>query len=134
MSNLALMEVQHALYSKLHGDGVLMGLVTGVYDAVPQKTALPYVVIGDGTQTTLASDGLNLADLALVIDIWSDAAGRKTVLTIMNRIYALLHLGALTLTGFQQMLLRCEQADTALSEQGTRIHGSMRVHVSVVEA
>ena len=37
MSDLALMEVQRALYTKLGGDGVLMGMVTGVYDAVPQK-------------------------------------------------------------------------------------------------
>lgn len=133
MSSLALMEVQRALYTKLTSDGVLMGMVVDVADAVPQKTALPYVVIGDGQYETLATDAMNLSQLQMVIDIWSDVAGRKTILAIMNRIYALLHLGTLTISGFSQVLLRCEQADTALSEDATRMHGTMRVHITVVE-
>ena len=134
MSSLALMEVQRGLYNKLQGDGVLMGMVSGVYDAVPQSAALPFAVIGDGAYATIEADVLNLSELQLQIDIWSAAAGRKTALAIMNRIYALLHLGTLTLSGFQLVLLRCEQADTQLAEQATRIHGTMVVRAAVVEA
>jgi len=133
MSSLALMEVQRALYTKLQGDGVLLGMVTGVYDAVPQKTALPYVVIGDGRLRTISSDALDLSEMELQLDIWTDAKGRKAALVIMSRLYALLHLGALTLSGFQQVTLRCEQADTELTEQATRIHGSLIVRATVVE-
>lgn len=133
MSNLALMEVQRALYTKLTGDGVLMGMVTGVYDVVPQKTMLPYVVIGNGDYTTLPADGINLSEVSLQLNVWSDTAGRKAVLTIMNRLYALLHQGTLTLTGYQQVLMRCEQAETELREEASRVHGSMRVRVAVVE-
>lgn len=133
MSNLALMEVQRGLYNKLHGDGVLMGMVGGVYDAVPQTAALPFVVIGNGAYTTLEADAINLSELALQVDIWSEAGGRKVALTIMNRVYALLHLGTLTLSGFQLVTLRCEQAETQLTEQATRTHGSMTVRVTVVE-
>lgn len=133
MSSLALMEVQHALYSKLTGDGVLMGMVSGVYDVVPQNTALPYVEIGDGETITLAADVVNVSELRLSIDVWGDTAGRKNVLTIMNRIYALLHLGTLTLSGFQQVMMRGEQAETALVEEASRIHGTLVVRVMVVE-
>lgn len=133
MSSLALMEVQKALYSKLDGDGVLMGMVSGVYDVVPQKTALPYVVIGDGQMRVLDAQGLALTDLSLLLDVWTDASGRKNALAIMNRLFSLLHLGTLTISGFQQVTLRCEQADTAIEEQGTRIHGTLNVRVSVVE-
>lgn len=38
---MTLASVQQALYSKLTGDGVLMGMVSGVYDAVPERVALP---------------------------------------------------------------------------------------------
>lgn len=133
MSNLALMEVQHALYTKLHGDGVLMGMVTGVYDVVPRKTALPYVVIGDGQYRSLAADNVNLSEMVLQLDVWSDAGGRKTALTILNRIFSLMHLGTLGLSGYQQVLLRCEQADTQIAEQGSNVHGSLVIRASVME-
>lgn len=133
MTNLALMEVQHALYNKLHGDGVLMAMVSGLYDVVPQRTAMPYIVIGDGQAADIPADAVSLSQLSLRIDIWADANGRKPVLIIMNRIFSLLHLGTLTLSGFQQVLLRCEQADTAISEQATRVQGTMGVFVTVAE-
>ncbi len=126
--------MQHALYTKLHGDAVLMGMVTGVYDAVPQKTVLPYIVIGDGQCRGLAADAVNLSELALEIDVWSEATGRKTVLTILNRLFALLHLGTLTLSGYQLVALRCEQADALVAEEATRVHGTMLIRATVVEA
>lgn len=133
MSTLVLMEVQRALNAKLQGDGVLMGMVTGVYDAVPQRSNLPYVVIGDGQMRVLEAQGIALHELNLELDIWTDTGGRKTALTIMNRLFSTLHLGTLTLTGFQQVTLRCEQADTELEEQGTRLHGRLNLRMIVVE-
>jgi hypothetical protein len=134
MSSLALMEVQHALYTKLNGDGVLMGMVTGIHDITPQKAVLPYVVIGDGQAQDLPADALNITELTLRLDIWTDASGRKTALTIMNRLFALLHLGMLALNGFQQVIMQCAEADTMLAEQGVNLHGTMSVRVTVVEA
>lgn len=133
MSGLALMEVQRALYTKLHGDGVLMAMVSGVHDVVPQKVALPYIEIGDGQARGLAAEAINLTELTLQLDVWTAASGRKTALTILNRIVALLHLGTLTLSGYQQVLLRCEQADTTLAEQGANLRGTLLVRVTVAE-
>ena len=134
MSSLALMEVQRALYTKLIGDGVLMGMVTGIYDLVPQETAVPYIVIGDGNQNLYGSDAVNVTECKLDLHIWTDVRGRKTALAIMNRLYALIHLGTLTLTGFQLVTLRAEQASTALVEQGTYLSGTLTVLVTVAEA
>ncbi len=133
MSSLALMQVQQALYTKLQGDGVLMGMVGGVYDSVPETAALPYVVIGDGQLRVLPADNATISDTVLQIEVWTDASGRKSALTIMSRLFALLHLGTLSLSGVQQVLLRCEQADTAVAETNTRIHGTLNVRVTVVE-
>lgn len=134
MSSLAWMEVQRALYTKLHGDGVLMGMVSGVYDVVPQQVALPYVIIGDGNQQAIPADSVAVTECRLQLQIWTEASGRKTALTIMNRLHALLHLGTLTLSGYQLVLLRCEQAETTLAEQGMRLHGVLVVLATVAEA
>lgn len=134
MTALALSEVQRALYSKLSGDAVLMGLVTGVYDAVPQAAALPYIRIGEGETRTLPADGITLTELVLDLEIWSEAAGRKTTLLIMNRLFALLHLGTLTLTGFQLITIHCEQAQTAIADTAKHVRGDVRVRITVMEA
>lgn len=133
MSGLALMELQKGLFSKLNGDGVLMGMVAGIYDAVPQMAALPYIIIGDGRSSAVAADGVSVTECRLDLQIYTDVGGRKTALNIMNRIHALLHLGALTLTGYQLVLLRVEQAATELAEQARRVHGTMQLVVTVAE-
>lgn len=133
MSGLALMEVTRALIAKLQADGVLMGMVTGIYNTVPQRIALPYVMVGDGVSEIIPSDNTTLSECRLEIDIWTDAKGRKSALTIMNRLHALLHLGTLTLTGYQLVLLRCDQAQTTLEENATHVHGTLNVIVTVAE-
>ena len=133
MSSLALMEVQRALYAKLTGDGALMGMISGVHDVVPPQTALPYIVIGDGQETLQAADALNVTECRLDVHVWTEAGGRKTALAIMNRLHAIMHLGTLSLTGFQLINLRVEQAQTSLSDQGTTLSGVLRLLVTVAE-
>lgn len=134
MSMLALMEVQRALFTKLSGDGVLMGMVSGVYDNVPQNTPLPYVVIGDGNQNIRPADGMVVSECQLTLHVWAEAGGRKALLTLLNRLQALLHMGTLTLGGFQLVALHVEQASTKIAEQGTFLEGSMTVFIALVEA
>jgi len=133
MSGLALMEIQHALYTRLSGDGVLMGMVSGVHDDVPQNSALPYVILGDGDQNVRPADAAVVTECQLELQVWTRTGGRKTALTILNRLHALLHLGTLTLSGYQLVTLRVEQASTRLAEQGERMLGEMTVYVAVAE-
>ena len=134
MSSLALMEVQRALYAKLTADGVLMGMVTGVYDVVPQQSALPYIVLGDGAGTVRAADAADVTDCRLALHVWSEMGGRKTVLAIMNRLQALIHLGAMTLDGFALVSMRVEQASTTLADQGVHLRGVLGILVTVEAA
>jgi hypothetical protein len=41
--------IQQALYERLTDDAELMGLVSGVFDHVPEGTQRPYVVVGEAT-------------------------------------------------------------------------------------
>ena len=133
MSSLALMEVQRALYVELAADGVLMGMLTGVYDAVPPQTVFPYLVIGDGTATIRAADAVTVTDCRLQLHVWSAPSGRKTVLAILNRLHALLHLGTLPLDGLQLVSLRTDQATVMLADQGVDMHGMLTILVTVAE-
>ena len=49
MSGHPLKSVQKALFDELTGDAPLQALIVGVFDEIPQNTALPYVQIGDAT-------------------------------------------------------------------------------------
>ncbi len=133
MTLLALSSAQQALYSKLSGDGVLMGMVDGIYDAVPEQTPLPYVIIGDGASEVLDSLGSVTTRCEQEIHVWTDTAGRKSALTIMDRIYGLLHQGTLTVTSFELMQVRALEMFTELVEEGPHMHGVMRFEILVRE-
>ena len=133
MTVLALKNVQQALYSKLSGDGVLMAMITGVFDALPEQTSLPYVIIGDGVESKEDSLESSHSRCELAIHVWTGALGRKTVLNVMDRVYGLLHQGSLTLTGFELLLMRCREAFTELVEEGPHLHGVMQFEIVVRE-
>ena len=133
MSTLILMEVQRALYAKLHGDSILMALVPYIYDSVPQHTPAPYLLIGQGTQSVKAVDGIMVSECQLELDVFTDTSGRKTALSVLNRLYGVLHLSSLALTGLQCAQMRMEEVSTALIEQGTLLKGRMTVFVTAAE-
>lgn len=128
---MALTQVQQALYSKLSGDGVLMGMISGVFDTVPERTVLPYVVIGDGAMRSEDTPADSTARCALTLHVWTDAQGRKAALTIMERLYGLLHQGTLGISGFECIEVRCEDAETRLEASGEAMHGEMNFSVLV---
>jgi hypothetical protein len=133
MTALALQAVQPAIYSKLSADGVLMGMVSGIYDAVPQNAALPYGVIGDGTTQELPQVVHLLTECNFEIRVWSKSGGRKTVLNILNRIYGLLHRGTLSPAGFTVLSMRCANAETIVDAARDRVEGRMQVVIMVQE-
>ncbi len=135
MTILAMNAVRPALYSRLKNDSILGGLVhESVYDVAPQRAILPYVVIGNGVQHGHPADGLLVTECQVEIHVWTAANSYKHALQILDRIYALLHLGALSLEAVEQVILRVEQSSVSMEEEGTAIRGTMRVIATVVEA
>lgn len=134
MTVLALQAIQPAIYHKLIGDGVLMGMVTGVYDVVPQNAATPYVVIGDGTAQELPQVVNQLTEITLDLHVWTKGGGRKSVLSILNRIYGLLHQGTISPSGFTLISMHCSDAQTNVDALHDRVEGVLRVVIMVMEA
>lgn len=127
--SLALYKLQQALYARLNGDGVLMGMIEGIHDTVPQQATFPYVVIGDGQQDDVPSSGLNTYRCTLEIELFSRSKGRKEALLVLDRIYALLHRNVLSVDGYECIVIRCEQVQTEVLLDALTLRGAMLVSV-----
>ena len=133
MSGAILQAVQQALYSKLTGDSALMDLVNGVYDVVPQQTALPYIVIGDGSADLLAQSQETTSQCQMSLNVWTGGNGRKLALSILNRLHMLLHHGMLSFTGFTLLSMSCSRAETQVDVDQNRIYGVLELSITVRE-
>lgn len=127
MSTLALQRLQQAIYTRLSGDGVLMGLVSAIHDSVPENAGYPFVVIGDGTQQAIVADA-ELGDIcSLQIFSYSQQAGRRETHTILDRIYGLLNFTTLTLSAGELLSMRVEKAEAKLMPQNGIVQGELRL-------
>lgn len=126
--------IQTAIYTRLTGDATLMGLVTGVFDAVPQEQTLPYVTIGqfEGEDwSTFAKLG---EAYAVNLHVWNDSAkGQKTVQAIQSRVDTLLNRAALTVTGYVAVSCIREYVTVLQDPDGVTWHGVQRFRIHVNE-
>lgn len=132
---LAVKEVQRSLYNYLAADVTLIEMVgdSNIYDAVPQQTSFPYIVIGEGVGRVVPADGVTVTDCEFEISVLTNGYGRKKALEIIERIYVLLHLGTMTVDGFGVVLLRVDRNSVSLEESGNVMRGKMTVIVTVAE-
>ena len=126
--------IQEALYSRLNGDSTLGGLVTGVYDAVPDDTTLPVVVIGVGSSVDDGSKTLDAREYTINVDVWSDYSGLKQTKNIIKQVYSLLHEYALSVSGAALVDLRCEFTSELIENNGITRHGVMRFRAFVTDS
>lgn len=125
--------LQEALYSRLNGDSALGDLVTGVFDAVPEDTVLPCVVIGEGTSVDDGSKTLDARDYIFTVDVWSAYSGMKEIKNIMKQVYALLHEFSLSVSGANLIDLRCEFTTQVIEGDGVTRHGIMRFRAFITD-
>ena len=126
MSGDAALALQQALYGRLSGDATLAGLVSGVFDHVPDETAFPYVTVGEDAATDWSTKTFDGQRHALTVHVWSRARGRTEAKTIMARLYALLHGATFAMAGHELILLRCDFSETRREPDGLTQHGVMR--------
>ena len=82
--------VQTAIYQRLKADPVLAGMVTGVYDYVPEGTAYPYVRIGDHLSIPDNTHDTYGREITTTIHIWTRSRGNAQGQAIAARIGELL--------------------------------------------
>lgn len=108
-------EVQTAVYTRLTGDTTLMALINAVYDftAVPDNAPLPYVTIGDATETpnnAFGRRGYNTRHLIHIWDNGSGLGGTKKTQQIIARLNTLLDQQPMTLASQSLIFFLYQQA------------------------
>jgi hypothetical protein len=93
----ALWPLQKAVYSCLSNNAELMELITGVFDEVPEGTALPYVTIGDDTVNGMDSKTGYGEDITLTMHVWTNGPGKTQNKAIMDAVLMALTSGELTM-------------------------------------
>lgn len=129
MTGTSLQVLQAAIYAKLTADTGSGGLfdptapmITGVFDDVPDGQPLPYITIGEATETPWSTFGRVGADDTLTIHIWSQAPGFKEALGILDRLNVLLDGGVLEVDGHVHVGTLYESAETLRDPDGVTRH------------
>ena len=125
--------LQEALYERLDDDSTLGALITGVFDGVPDDTALPIVVLGEGTTVDDATKTLDARDYVFSVDVFSSYRGMKETKNIMKQVYSLLHEYSLGVSGANLIDLRCEFTTQVTEGDGVTRHGIMRFRAFITD-
>lgn len=115
--------VQSAVYAALFADVTLAGLVTAIYDAVPQDTAFPYVSIGESNFNEWDTDTSLGKDCSITIHTWSRYRGKKQTFQIQAAIRDVLHRAELTYTGYRFILTEEQETRSMMDQDGLTRHG-----------
>lgn len=88
-ANSALAPVQAMLFTLLSTDPTLIALAK-VYDHVPEKTPMPYVVLAGLTERPDDTQGARARMMTVTIEAYSQANGFKEIESIVDAVVALM--------------------------------------------
>lgn len=94
--------LQQAVFAALSASSDLQALIGNpprLFDHVPRDSALPYVVLGDGSETDWSTATEDGTEHMVQTDVWSRSAGHKEAKQIANVIRAALNNAALIVSG-----------------------------------
>jgi hypothetical protein len=105
--------LQQAVFDLLNGALTLNGQPVAVYDNVPEKTATPYVTIGEDALEQVDTDDSLGAEGIVEVTIWTgrEYAGRRTAKLVADQVYTVLHQAKPTVTGYTLAALFFETSD-----------------------
>ncbi len=124
-------ELKKAAYQALTADATLMAQISGVYDAVPEGSAYPYVTIGALQARDWSSKTTAGSDFTLNVHAYARTAGRKAVIAILERVYQVLRQASFSLTGYALVHLRSESSEVMLEDDGLTYRGTLRLRILV---
>lgn len=124
--------VQAAIYQDLNG-----ALPCPVYDEAPPGSPMPYVVLGEWTDTPADTHDLDGSELTVTMHVWSDAPGTRETNEIMAAIDERLHHGQLVASGVRIVSIEREFAEVFREEDlttGRQLrHAVLRYRITVQE-
>ncbi|UUP18918.1 DUF3168 domain-containing protein [Nitratireductor thuwali] len=125
---IASLELQKAVYAALSADPDLLQALGAakLFDITPASVDFPYITFGRASTYDWSTGTEEGSEHLFTLNIWSKRRGRSEALELMERVRALLHDGALNLTGYALVNLRLEFSDMRFDEDLAVYHGLMR--------
>lgn len=118
-------ELQAAVYTRLTTLGY------PVYDAVPEQSTYPYIVIGDDFATDWGTKSFPGWSVLVTIHIWSDYNGWQETKAIMDAAEQALCVDEFVLQNHTIAVLLPESAQVLRDPSGLR-HGVLRLRVKII--
>jgi hypothetical protein len=127
MQSFDMVPLQVAAHSALMESDVLMALITGVYDAVPQEAVCPYLVWGECSAKPWGELGAQGMEQLITLNSYSQSAGRRETADIMRVTQELLNHAPLEVDGYVLVLLRVRSIKVELEKDGLTYKGSLQM-------
>lgn len=112
-----LLDIQQAIYARLTGDATLMGLVTGVFDHVPEDVDHPYVTIAESIESPDNRHGGFGRSTLITPQVWTRSRGHAQGLEIAGHIIRLLDHQSLSIAGHHTVSVRYELAQPLIDPE-----------------
>ena len=125
MTYLTHFSLQQEIYEKLTADTLLMAMVTGVFDHVPQGTEYPFITMGESSLRDFSNLEQQGTEAQATIRIFSREAGRKESALIMERITHLLQRATLAISGQECVDSRFVSSNIILQDEGLTHRGTL---------
>lgn len=126
MSTDASWPLQKAVFAQLKNDPVLSGVITGVYDHVPQSATYPYITLGGSSVMDWSSKTFKGQDHRFELHIWSAKPGHREIKELQEAVKAALDDVDLVIDGHDLVVLRFEFAQMLFEASGPLHHSINR--------
>ncbi|WP_306186972.1 DUF3168 domain-containing protein [Streptomyces sp. MK5] len=121
--------LQEAVYAKLTADAALMGLVTGVFDEVPEEQPFPYVTLGSITEVPDDAHDRQGLTAQVVLHVWSKYRGYREAAQILAAVDAVLDRKPLAVDGFTDISVAQAQHQSMRDSDPTIRHINVQYRV-----
>jgi len=122
-----------AMHAKAIDDPVLMGMVTGVHQFVPEGAAFPYIEFGFGVESPDNTHDSFGSATTVIWHVWDRSRNPDTAHNIANRVAGLFDHQALTIAGHRLVAVRREQVLTVADPDPEIRHVTIRFAVTTTE-
>jgi len=111
--------LQSAVFAALTADATLQSLIdTRLYDAVPLNPTFPYVVLGDGKETSADTATEEGSEHQFNVTVWSQGGGHQESKSIADAVRFRLNNATLSLDGHALVDLRFQDCEYARESDG----------------
>lgn len=127
-------QMKKAVRNALLSHSSISGIVSGVYDAVPDKTDYPFISISMVDESDWSSVARNGMRVEFKLNVYTRHNGTKQCLELAEYIYAALHHESLSLDVDELVSMRFMESSTRILDDGRTEFMQLDYHAYVYRA